>query len=172
MIEAVNSVISNANLLRQGATQGGNLRPQELESVSEFPLAPYVDQISLDTNFDTAVLEIRDSDTGDVLRQFPTESTLEARQRAEATRQRAELLRSQQNLGAETSSRNESISVNEARTQTFRSVNVQAVAIAQQADLSGVSTNLGAGEARAAVAALSSGAQTAQTQTSTVSVSA
>lgn len=46
--------------------------------------APYISlYIKMDTNFDKAVLQIRDSDTGDVVRQIPTESELEAYRRAQ-----------------------------------------------------------------------------------------
>ncbi|MCB9988723.1 MAG: hypothetical protein H6868_05225 [Rhodospirillales bacterium] len=41
--------------------------------------APYVSPyIHVDLNYDKAVLQIRDSDTGDVLNQFPSQKRLEA----------------------------------------------------------------------------------------------
>ncbi len=83
MIEAVNSVISNAPLLRGSAEQVNSARSATPERVSNGPQAPFVSPfIAVDLNHNTAVLQIRDSDTGDVVRQFPSDSTLQARQRA------------------------------------------------------------------------------------------
>ncbi len=82
MIEAVNSVIANAQVLRSFAGQGGADSPQnagEGEGIS-VPKAPYVSPyISVDLDYNKAVLQIRDSDTGDVLTQFPSEASLKAR---------------------------------------------------------------------------------------------
>lgn len=86
MIEAVNSVLSNAPLLRGNAEQSSSARPENIvaESISRIPQAPYVSPyISVDVNFDRAVLQIRDGETGDVVRQFPSESALEAVRRAQ-----------------------------------------------------------------------------------------
>lgn len=85
MIEAVNSVISNATSLRQSAEQVASARSLAAnpERLQEVPQAPYISPfVHVDLNFDTAVLQIRDSDTGDVVNQFPSESTLRASQRA------------------------------------------------------------------------------------------
>ena len=89
MIEAVNSVLSNAPLLRGNAEQATSARAvATAETVSRVPQAPYVSPyISFDTNFDKAVLQIRDGDTGDVVRQFPSESALEAVRRAQTAQQ-------------------------------------------------------------------------------------
>lgn len=87
MIEAVNSVLANASLLRGHAEQGSSARSftANPDRVQEAPQAPFVSPyIMVDTNFDQAVLQIRDSNTGDVLRQFPSESALRARQSQEA----------------------------------------------------------------------------------------
>lgn len=167
MIEAVNSVVANASLLRQSAQQAVSTQASaEIESVASFPLAPYIDQISVDTNFDTAVLEIRDPETGDVLSQFPAETTLEARQRAEAVRQRAELLRQTQDSGSQGPSSSDGL---KPQGQSFGSVSAQAAAIvANQAP----QQSLGAGEAKAAVIALSTGAQAGQAAPSNISVTA
>ena len=78
MIEAVNSVIASAPLLRGNAEQGSSVRAVQSEAVRELPQAPYVSPyIFVDNNYNKAVLQIRDSDTGDVLRQFPSEQRLE-----------------------------------------------------------------------------------------------
>lgn len=87
MIEAVNSVISNAVLARGSAEQQSVARSfaANPERVQEVAQAPYVSPyISMDINYNKAVLQIRDSDTGDVVRQFPTESQMEAYRKAQA----------------------------------------------------------------------------------------
>ena len=91
MIEAVNSVVSNAPLVRGNAEQVSAARSYAAspevaaQAVARIPQAPYISPyISLDVNYDRAVLLIRDSETGDVLRQFPSESTLQQVRRSEA----------------------------------------------------------------------------------------
>lgn len=93
MIEAVNSVVSNATLVRGAAEQQSVARSYAAnpERVQEIPKAPFVSPyIRVDTNFDKAVLQIRDSETGDVVRQFPSESQLEAYRRAQASTARTQ----------------------------------------------------------------------------------
>lgn len=90
MIEGTNSVLATAQIVRGAAEQSSVARsfaanPDRAQEVPAGPRAPYISPyIFVDVNFDKAVLQIRDSDTGDVLRQFPSESTLEARSRADA----------------------------------------------------------------------------------------
>lgn len=87
MIEAVNSVLSNAVLARGSAEQQSVARSfaANPEKVQEVAQAPYVSPyISMNLEYDKAVLQIRDSDTGDVVRQFPSESQLEAYRKAQA----------------------------------------------------------------------------------------
>lgn len=93
MIEAVNAVVSNAPLVRAQADQvdvahaalAASAVQASEESSSGGPRAPYVSPyVFVDVNFDKAVLQLRDGDSGDVVQQFPSESTLEARRRAEA----------------------------------------------------------------------------------------
>lgn len=86
MIEAVNSALANATLLRGNTEQANSLRTEapagNIEQLSkvEFQLAPYVSPyVEVDTTFNKAVLKIRDRDTGDVKRQFPSETTMRAR---------------------------------------------------------------------------------------------
>lgn len=91
MIEAVNSVLSNASHIRAAIEQQSVVRsyaanPQRVQEALQAPyISPYV---KMDVNFDKAVLQLRDADTGDVVRQIPTESQLEAYKRAQAAAQR------------------------------------------------------------------------------------
>lgn len=88
MIEAVNSVLSNAPVARGNAEQNSQARSLAAnpEKVQEVAQAPYVSPyIFMDINYDKAILQLRDSDTGDVLRQYPSESQLEAYRRAQST---------------------------------------------------------------------------------------
>lgn len=99
MIEAVNSVVSSAPTLRGAVEQASTARslaanPARVQEVAssapELPKAPYISPyISLDYNYDRAVLQIRDSDTGDVVEQFPTESRLAEQQRAKLAAEQA-----------------------------------------------------------------------------------
>lgn len=89
MIEAVNSVLSNAPYTKAVAEQQSvatsyAANPERIQQAST--QAPYISlYIKVDTNFDKAILQIRDSDTGDVVRQIPTESQLEAYRRAQTS---------------------------------------------------------------------------------------
>ncbi len=89
MLEAVNSVLSNASYTKAIADQQSVVtsyaaNPERVQQASL--QAPYISlYIKMDTNFDKAILQIRDSDTGDVVRQIPTESQLEAYRRAQTS---------------------------------------------------------------------------------------
>ncbi len=93
MIEAVNSVLASASLLRGNVEQVSAARSFDVDidvdtQVADVPKAPFISPyISVDLNANKAVLQIRDSDTGDVVRQFPSEQRLQ-QQRAEAIAQR------------------------------------------------------------------------------------
>lgn len=88
MIEAVNSVLSNAPIARAVADQQSvatsfAANPDRVQVVAQAPyISPY---IHVDVNFDKAVLQIRDSETGDVVRTIPTEGQMEAYRRAQST---------------------------------------------------------------------------------------
>ena len=159
MIEAVNSAVSNAQQARVVTEQVATLNSfaaneQVVESVSRGPVAPYISPfVAVDTNFDTAVIQFRDSETGDIINQFPSESALEARQRQAAAQeaQREEALRRETSVSASST--------------TF-----QASVIAQQASAP-TQEGTSAGVAQAAIAALSAGAQSGQAS-STTSVTA
>lgn len=89
MLEAVNSVLSNAQYTRVAAEQHSVLNSfaANPDRVQQAPtVAPYLSlHIKVDNNFDKAVLQIRDNQSGDVLRQIPTESQLEAYRRAQTS---------------------------------------------------------------------------------------
>ncbi|WP_435640015.1 flagellar protein FlaG [Micavibrio aeruginosavorus] len=88
MIEAVNSVLSNAPLIRGSTEQQSTSRtnaanPDKVQVVAQAPyISPYV---HVDVNHDKAVLQLRDPDTGDVVRQIPSEPMLDAMRRQDAT---------------------------------------------------------------------------------------
>lgn len=79
MLEAVNSVLQTSSLIRASADQVSSVdsfaaNPERVQRVAQAPyVSPYV---HVDNNYNKAVLQIRDSDTGDVLNQFPSEERL------------------------------------------------------------------------------------------------
>lgn len=87
MIEAVNSAIQNATLLRASAEASGNAdvftaNPARTQKIARAPsLSVYVD-----INYDTAVLQYRNAETRDVIDQIPSETLLQSRARDEARR--------------------------------------------------------------------------------------
>ena len=94
MLEAVNSVISNASLLRGQSEQQSQSRALATnpDSVQVVPQAPYISPyIRIDSNYNTAVLVIRDRDTGDTLTTIQSDASLQARADA-AARSRADIL--------------------------------------------------------------------------------
>ncbi|MCB9996520.1 MAG: hypothetical protein H6869_08810 [Rhodospirillales bacterium] len=106
MIEAVNSVLQTAQFVRANAEQTSTAdsyasNPERVQKVNTGPLAPYVSPyIYLDVNYDKAVIQLRNGDTGDVENQFPSQNQLEAAaraavQRASGQEQQAEAPRSQ-----------------------------------------------------------------------------
>lgn len=80
MIDAVGSLVLNTPHLRGSTEQVASERSYAAnpERIQEIPRAPYISPyVYVDVYFDKAVLQIRDSDTGDVLTQFPAENQLE-----------------------------------------------------------------------------------------------
>ncbi len=81
MIEAVNSTLSASSATRNVAAQNStanslSANPDKVQQVAQAPyVSPY---IAIDRSSNRAVLQIRDSDTGDVVRQFPTQGQLDA----------------------------------------------------------------------------------------------
>ncbi len=86
MIEAVNSVVSNAPLVRIAADQVNVARsfaanPDRIQEAAgaSLPKAPYISPyISWSNDYGRAVLQIRDSESGEVVNQFPSETRLRA----------------------------------------------------------------------------------------------
>tara|TARA_R110001592_G_scaffold27763_13_gene102759 strand:- start:45727 stop:46206 length:480 start_codon:yes stop_codon:yes gene_type:complete len=157
MIEAVNSTIANVAASRGVALQASAASatlPPLPEGAPNVPQAPFVSPyISVDLDFDTAVLQIRDSETGDVQQQFPTQSRLAQIRRAHDVQERADLQQNrQQPVNNVTSSQGPDV------------VTIQDVTSAQASN-----TSLPAPQI--AVAALSTGAQSGQvSQSAGVSV--
>lgn len=169
MIEAVNSVVSNAPLLRSGSEQLDASRTNvaaiqaqaslsEVREAPQAPQAPYISPyIEVDVQFDTAVLQIRDSDTGDVLRQFPSESRLESirKQRAEEAISRTESRQS----APQTQNSNASVESQQRVGASFASLG--AISTPESP-----SSSVSVAQAQQAAAALSAGANAGQTSTS------
>ena len=93
MIEAVKSSLAAAPVVQRGLDQASNARsfaanPEKVQEVAE---APYVSpNVRVDNNAKIAILEFRDSVSGDVLAQIPSEAQLEAYKRRQV-KQSAEL---------------------------------------------------------------------------------
>lgn len=85
MIEAVNSSLQNAALLRANAEQSSAAEafaanPARVQKVARAPSM----SIYVDIDYDTAVLQFRNAETRDVVDQIPSETLLQARARDEA----------------------------------------------------------------------------------------
>ncbi len=172
MSGSVSSVVSNsqqavAALQQTQVAQQAGIQAQEL-SRPEAPTAPFISPyIAFDVNFDTAVLQIRDSSTGDVLRQIPTQRSLELRQIVQR-RQNAPDPVEVQAQAAPTASAEPA---NTAPTQQANNVSFEASVVAAQA-ASPESPTSTAGTTQVAIAALSAGAQSGQGSSSAVNVTA
>lgn len=87
MIEAVKSTVANSALLRANAGQSSSLssfaaNPDKIQSVSQ---PPYVSPtVRVDVNTKIAILEFRESLTGEVLAQIPSEQALRSYRAREA----------------------------------------------------------------------------------------
>ena len=84
-VEAVNSVIQAAPVLRpsaeQTSTAASSGNPGQLQKVAKAPyISPY---LTVDTVTQATVLEFRDSSTGQVLQQLPSQSSLDAKRFAQ-----------------------------------------------------------------------------------------
>ena len=88
MIEAVNSVLSNVQNARpaieaQATTRTLAANPDKVQEAAPLK-TPYTSfNIAFDRNYNKAIYQVRDSDTGDVLRQYPTKGQLRAYQDAQ-----------------------------------------------------------------------------------------
>jgi hypothetical protein len=90
MIEAVNSVLQTAPFVRATNEQISTVDSfaANPDRVQKAPQAPYISPyIFLDVNFDKAVIQLRNGETGDVENQYPSEATLQAQARSDARRQ-------------------------------------------------------------------------------------
>ena len=91
MIEAVNSVLQTAPFVRQNTEQVSAVdsyaaNPERVQRSA--PQAPYISPyIYLDVNYDKAVIQLRNGETGDVEGQYPSEANLKAQARDSARRQ-------------------------------------------------------------------------------------
>ncbi|MGH1455697.1 MAG: hypothetical protein ACRBDI_02860 [Alphaproteobacteria bacterium] len=97
MVDVVNSSLANAVILRNGGDTSASraVQPSVIDQAvasgaPETPQAPYISPyITIDFDYDKAVLQIRDADTGDVQEQFPTNSRLAQQRRAQAQLEQA-----------------------------------------------------------------------------------
>lgn len=161
MIEAVNSVLANASLSRGSAAQASTAAKIDLEAPAA-PKAPYISpHIVVDASANKAVIQIRDSDTGDVLTQFPSESRIRAIQ-AEQSLQAAQAARQDSLTGAEPSP-SPSATAPAAPVPSF-----DAGAIATLQAPQGVSTS----DIQQATVAFSAGASAGSQSTASVNVTA
>lgn len=183
MIEAVNSTVANASVLRASAEQANSSRIPQVaqaalpEAGVELPQAPYISPyISVDLNYDKAVLLIRDSETGDVVQQFPTESrlveirrakvALESRQLTSATPQKTQASQ-QQNQPAPQTSKVDTAPVPQQSSPT---IHVSAEIITVQAATSVPPANVTVSPQIAAAALSASAQSTVSASASAVSV--
>ena len=97
MLEAVNTVLQAAPLTKGYVEQASTAEsfaanPDRVQKVAQAPyVSPYV---YVDVNYNKAILQLRDGETGDVVQSFPSDTTLELRARDEA--RRAQILQESQ----------------------------------------------------------------------------
>ena len=147
MIEAVNSVLQTAPFVRANNEQISTAdsfaaNPERLQRAPQAPQAPFISPyIYLDVNYDKAVIQLRNGDTGDVIDQFPSESALQARARQSAQQQVARETQAQQapqpQASVETSAPQQSAP--EASQANTAAINAQQQAAFQAAAQTGIS---------------------------------
>ena len=153
MIEAVNSSVANATLSRGAVPQASAPAPADFEP-SELPVAPFISpRVTFDSTMNKAVLQIRDSATGDVVNQFPSESRLRAMQ-AQQAREAAQSSRQAELTG---------VSQQQAPVQSFDAGTIATLQAPQGASTSDV---------QLAAVAFSSGAASGAAPTSSINVTA
>ena len=94
MIEAVKSTIAASAVLRSGLEQSSPARAFAADpaKIASTPAAPYVSPtVRVDVNTKVAILEFKESDTGEVVMQVPSERQLSAYKEREV-REKAEIL--------------------------------------------------------------------------------
>lgn len=85
MIEAVNASLASASLVRAVVDQAESVRSYAANptQVQQVPQAPYVSPyVSMNYTIDKAVLQFRDSESGEVVAQIPSDTQLRAYRRA------------------------------------------------------------------------------------------
>ncbi len=168
MIEAVNSSIANAQVLR-GNAGSSNVSsvavvavPVAVEKVTQAPKAPYISPyISIDVTHNKAVLQIRDSDTGDVKQQFPTKSRLAQLSQLQAKHENAQRV---SRVDAPVSEVKYD-SVGGSAGSNYEAVSTDIITV--QDVTSSAPSNVSLPSPEVAAAALSAGAQSAQAAPST-----
>ncbi len=173
MVDVVNSSTASAVILRAGGGANANGPAQQPDIISEAvqsgapdtPQAPYVSPyISVNYDYDKAVLQIRDADTGDVQEQFPTNSRLAQIRRAQAQLEQARLSEDAQLSAPETGSSNAGSSAQAQSNQASSDIiAVQEVTSTPPANSTNFSPQI-------AVAALSAASQSGATASANVSV--
>ena len=175
MIEAVSSVLLNAQSIRSSTDRvdvaAASNAVSEGVDVSKVPVAPYISPyISIDNNSNQAVLQIRDSNTGDIVNQFPSEARLEQIRRQEIERQR--LATNPDAPPTTTASARQTTAQQAQQVQdvnNFSSAQTQVQAQSFASSTTGVSD---IGSAQIASAALASAVQASAGTSSSVAVSA
>ncbi len=174
-IEAVNASIVSASVLQSSAgraTAQPSLNDISIDQLPEphaAPQAPYVSlNISINYDYDKAVLQIRDSDTGEVENQFPTESRLAEQQQAQAALQQQSRARAEQSLVNQAEARAPSAAPNRVEQPQQQARDVVTV----QEITALAPSNAPSSTPQAASAALTAATQTSSAPTSTVSVNA
>lgn len=91
MVDAVNAAIASVSTVPAASREAAGVVAAsvlaadiDITAPVSAPKAPFISPyIHVDLNFDKAVLQIRDSDTGDVVEQFPSNSRLQQLRRAQ-----------------------------------------------------------------------------------------
>lgn len=171
MIEAVNAAISSAVLSRSTSNQTGQSGGVASVLADIAPQAPSL-SVHVDLDYDKAVLQVLDGETGDVLTQFPSRETLAERQRTQAAK--ADLAREAVKIEKSPVAQDASKSSSAVSPLGGR-VALDVSSLQAQSSSSpslGAPSSVGAPEAQAAAAALSSAAASGVHSGQTVNVSA
>lgn len=177
MVDVVNSSLVGAVNLRSAVQDQSGPQGQAASSVQSgglsTPRAPFISPvISLDTNYNKAVLQIRNAETGDVEQQFPTRNRLAELRQDQARQDRAREAQQQESvsqtnaqsvqaLSSELSFEDQSISQVQPASQSLDIVTVQEVTSPDRAANAAPTST-----PQVAVAALSAGAQSGQSAVS------
>lgn len=138
MIDAVKTTLANSSLQKQSLEQTSTLTsysadPERLQAVAQ---APYVSPtVRIDNNAKIAIMEFKESETGEVVLQVPSEQQLRAYKAREA-REDAKLRAQLDNAGKSSSDDNTETSVAPPKTQTQPSAPIQSSDINTSAPLS------------------------------------